>query len=148
MAIIWPTPGFKGRTLELWVFNRWVLISASAVPHCVIRRSEMLFIGEYLTLTLCDKDSSFRLPRQIVSITTPFLWIRTTVSVENYHWSILTTKQQHGDTQNRFHFCCCCWWRVYVSSLDNSSDKAQNRTDWWPASFMHVFIYIPWSVSR
>ena len=34
MAIYGPTSGLKERTFELWVLNRWVLISASALPHC------------------------------------------------------------------------------------------------------------------
>ena len=33
MAVYRPAFGLKGRTFELWVLNRWALISASAVPH-------------------------------------------------------------------------------------------------------------------
>ena len=34
MAKYGSTTGLKGRTFELWVLNRWVLISTSARPHC------------------------------------------------------------------------------------------------------------------
>ena len=38
MAIIWHiSVGFKGKTLELRVLNKWVFVSAPAIPHCGAR---------------------------------------------------------------------------------------------------------------
>ena len=37
MAIFWPTPGFEGKSFEIWVLNRW---SVTVLNFCVCSTSQ------------------------------------------------------------------------------------------------------------
>ena len=78
MAIFWPTPGFKGRTFELCVLNRWDLISASAVPCCGVDREGSMIVMKSLkdftwidferrlTLKVCSSPRSASIASRII----------------------------------------------------------------------------------